>query len=173
MTGQQMGTVMYMSPEQVLDLKGVGKETDYYSLGMTFYFLLRGKTPYDIDIESTYRIQSRIIQEAIDLSEIPANWQGILSGCLTKDAGSRRLLLGMEWDQLKYVSMLAGSESTLLNNASEKSLGAATPKQLNNEKTSINTQLTGSNRGNWLFGGLFVVVLCAGLYTASALSGSN
>ena len=45
-TGAMMGTLMYMSPEQVRDSKHIDAKTDLYSLAVTFVHLLTGCAPY-------------------------------------------------------------------------------------------------------------------------------
>ena len=44
-TGTQIGTPVYMSPEQVRAEKGIDKRSDIYSLGVTLYYALNGTPP--------------------------------------------------------------------------------------------------------------------------------
>lgn len=46
-TGERIGTYYYMSPEQVTDSKNIDERSDYFAVGIIFYELLTGVTPYD------------------------------------------------------------------------------------------------------------------------------
>ena len=83
-TGQKLGTLMYMSPEQVKDSKHIYYHTDAYSLAVTFAHLLSGKKPYDSDTSSDFEISEQIVYKPLDLSEIPASWRSFLSPYLNK-----------------------------------------------------------------------------------------
>ncbi len=58
-TGQLLGTVDYLSPEQATDPRHVDPRTDIYSLGCTMYTLLTGKPVFDAE----YYVQ-RLIDHA-------------------------------------------------------------------------------------------------------------
>ena len=51
-TGTQLGTPMYMSPEQVRADKSIDYRSDIYSLGVLLHTMLQGKAPYDKNQES-------------------------------------------------------------------------------------------------------------------------
>lgn len=50
-TGAKMGTLAYMSPEQIQNPKEVDSHSDIYSLGATFYEVLSGDLPFDGETE--------------------------------------------------------------------------------------------------------------------------
>jgi|GEM_PF-434998 len=71
-TGAQLGTPTYMSPEQVKAEKNIDQRTDIYSLGVTLFFLLNGKPPYNSSTQSNFEIFNKIVYEPIpDLVKYP------------------------------------------------------------------------------------------------------
>ncbi len=90
-TGSVMGSPLFMSPEQLMGKKVFGS-TDVYSLGVTFYQLLSGNTPFDGDSIATLTYQ--IINakpKSIKLfrSDIPASTARIINKSLQKDPEKR------------------------------------------------------------------------------------
>ena len=62
-TGSQMGTLMYMSPEQIIDSKEIGISSDIYSLGVVLYYMLNGKPPYNTQTTDRLEIQNQIVKK--------------------------------------------------------------------------------------------------------------
>ena len=95
-TGAVMGTLMYMSPEQVKDSKYIDHRTDIYSLAVTFVHLLSGKAPYDIDTSGDYEVRKGIVEQPLDLSGVPATWRVFLTPYLNKEPNQRPALRHFE-----------------------------------------------------------------------------
>jgi len=64
-TGTQIGTPVFMSPEQVKSDKSIDHRSDVYSLGVMLYFLINGKAPYDSNTASQFDIFSKIVHEPL------------------------------------------------------------------------------------------------------------
>ncbi|HOD54935.1 MAG TPA: bifunctional serine/threonine-protein kinase/formylglycine-generating enzyme family protein, partial [Candidatus Cloacimonadota bacterium] len=62
-TGAKMGTLYYMSPEQVMAQKDIDHRTDIYSLGITLFEMLTGKLPFDTDTESDFMVMNQIVNQ--------------------------------------------------------------------------------------------------------------
>jgi len=88
-TGSMLGTMLYMSPEQVKDPKRIGPKSDNYSLAVSFVHLLTGKAPYDSTTNSDFDIQLQIVSKNLDLSKVPDNWRNFLLPYLEKDPDKR------------------------------------------------------------------------------------
>ncbi len=86
---QQMGTPLYMSPEQVRGTSEVTKQTDIYSLGVVLWQMVMNKKPYDSGILSLPEMQVSILKEELPLSN--TKWDEIIKNATQKDPNKRAL----------------------------------------------------------------------------------
>jgi eukaryotic-like serine/threonine-protein kinase len=93
--GQIVGTLAYMSPEQVTgDPQGVDTRSDVYSLGVILYELLTGRLPYDVSGRKLHEAVQTIREaDPSPLSSISRNYRGdvetIVGKALEKDKTRR------------------------------------------------------------------------------------
>jgi serine/threonine-protein kinase len=90
-TGQLLGTVYYLSPEQVSGDK-VDARSDIYSLGVVGYFALSGRFPFDADLASAVLIAHVTKQPPPLLStaaHVPRPLAELVDRCLAKDPAAR------------------------------------------------------------------------------------
>lgn len=94
-TGQVMGTLDYMAPEQLGDSHLVGRTADIYSLGATMYCLLTGHAPYE---GARYRSpQQKLLAIAalpveavsVERNDIPPALSDFVTSMLDKDVAHR------------------------------------------------------------------------------------
>jgi serine/threonine-protein kinase len=106
-TGMQMGTLTYMSPEQIKSSKDVGPQTDIYSLGVVLWQMVTGKKPYDTSAISSFDMQLKIVHE--DLPYTNSIWDACIKGATYKNT------------QLRFKS-IAAFESGLPGSSSEHTI---------------------------------------------------
>ena len=90
-TGSTLGTVRYMSPEQVAG-KTVDQRSDLFSVGILLYELLTGRTPFERDNEGA--TLKAIVSDAPEplaryKSDVPEGLQRTISKLLEKDPSMR------------------------------------------------------------------------------------
>ncbi len=90
-TGQVLGTVYYLSPEQVTG-DTVDARSDIYALGVVGYFALSGRFPFNAELASAVLI-AHVNKTAAPLYEIapdtPRALTDIIDRCLAKDPNDR------------------------------------------------------------------------------------
>ena len=146
-TGAMMGTLMYMSPEQVQDSKHLDYRTDVYSLAVTFAHLLTGKAPYDTTSSNDYVIRKGIVEVPLDLSGIPDGWKGFLKPYLEKDPQKRPALRPFE-----PIELIEADEETIVSDVAV----AVSTKDAPSDGSK-------KGKGIWIVIGLCFAVLTGGL----------
>ncbi len=127
-TGTKMGTLSYMSPEQVIG-KGVDNRSDIYSLGITLYEMLAGKLPFKYDKDtSDFEMMNRIINEPLpDPREhypyIPEKYVDIVKHA-TKKKQEERIQTIEEFERL------LGAESVEVSSAYKRKTAKFSPYEL-------------------------------------------
>jgi serine/threonine-protein kinase len=90
-TGTVLGTVHYMSPEQVAG-EAVDRRSDVYSLGVVAFYALAGRFPFDSPTASAVLV-AHVTKEAPSLSNVapsvPRGLARLVDRCLAKDPDSR------------------------------------------------------------------------------------
>jgi len=84
-TGTQMGTPVYMSPEQVKGDRSIDHRSDIYSLGVTFFTMLNGKPPYDTVNTSQFEIFNQIVYQALPALSRCQEFEAFIAKAVQKD----------------------------------------------------------------------------------------
>ena len=90
-TGTKIGTILYMSPEQIRAEEPT-RQSDIYSIGITFYEMLVGKTPFDFGTE--YEIMEAHLKKnpgrvSVNLDSVPPEIDKIVAKSLDKSLQKR------------------------------------------------------------------------------------
>jgi serine/threonine-protein kinase len=86
-TGMQMGTPMYMSPEQITETKSVNAQSDIYSLGVVLWQMVTGQKPYDTKTLSNFHLQTKIVTERLGTTN--TIWDKVIQKATAKEGQNR------------------------------------------------------------------------------------
>jgi eukaryotic-like serine/threonine-protein kinase len=92
--GDVRGTLGFLAPEHVRDLRGVGPEADQYGAGATLYYLLTGEYTYDFP-EDDFQECLRIVlhEDARPISEVrpdvPQGLAAVIHRSLARESTER------------------------------------------------------------------------------------
>lgn len=87
-----LGTADYLSPEQAMDSHDVDIRTDIYSLGVTWYFLLTGKPPFD-GLPVAQKLLAHSMKQPKPITDfrrdVPAGVQAVIDKMMAKRVEDR------------------------------------------------------------------------------------
>ena len=149
-TGTQIGTVYYMSPEQVKG-KELDHRSDIYSLGVTFYELLSGVCPYR-GMTTEYEIYDNIVKEPLlpltqTMGEAYASVWSVIEKATQKEVNKRFQ------DCDEFIQDL--EKGRVLQNPKPAVKPVSKPAEIKPKK--IETKESGTNK--WLFISLILIGL--------------
>ena len=91
-TGQVLGTMLYMPPEQIISSKGSDQRADIYSLGATLFHLISGRPPLEAKSAIALLMDIRT-KEPPSLSSLvpdcPPGLDQVVARCLKKNPAER------------------------------------------------------------------------------------
>ncbi len=89
--GKLIGTLSFMSPEQLEDPEAVDSRSDIYSLGATLYFLLTGRPPYQGEfLDLVYGHRHGEIPDLMQVrDDIDMNFANVFQRMMAKSPGER------------------------------------------------------------------------------------
>ena len=153
--GQIVGTLAYMSPEQVLaDSKEVDRRSDVYSLGVILYELLSGHLPYDVSrVQLHEAIQTILEEDPTSLSSINRQYRGDVETIVGK---------ALEKDKTRRYAQAADLGSDIQRYLNDQPITARPP--------SASYQLRKFTRRHWVLvtsAAAVFLVLTAGLIVSS------
>lgn len=90
-TGSMMGTVFYMSPEQVRESKEVDGRSDQWALAVILYECVTGRCPFpgEAMIDVLTGIVAAPVPPMGDVPDLPAGFEAVLRRALAKDREDR------------------------------------------------------------------------------------
>jgi serine/threonine protein kinase len=120
-TGVQMGTPMYMSPEQITETESVTQQSDIYSLGVVLWQMVTKQKPYDTTTLSNFQLQIKIVNEA--LLKTNTIWDKFISIATAKDINKRYTTCEYWLIDINGIDTTLNSDDrTILNNSNSNEL---------------------------------------------------
>ena len=154
-TGTQMGTPIYMSPEQVKADKSIDHRSDIYSLGVTMFYAINGKPPYEIDTISQYEVFKKIVEEPLPELSTETKYASMIKRACAKDREGR-FQSCEEW--------LRELNFTNTNHKNEKNISFRKVNKENNRVDSIYNEIIKNKHNHkknkkWLVGVIALLLI--------------
>jgi len=137
-TGAVVGTIAYMSPEQIRS-EPAGPASDVFSLGCVLAFAATGRPPFSGD--SAAAVMFRIVNQPPDLTGVAeTGLAGLIAACLAKTAAERPLVPAI-------LAAFAGRSVALAPGLAPLAAPAAPPAAVSAGRDGVPTQTHAPDRG--------------------------
>jgi serine/threonine protein kinase len=154
-TGAQIGTLIYMSPEQVKGDKSIDHRSDIYSLGVTLYSMLKGKPPYNPSVSSHYEISHQIVTQPLPRLDTNSPFASFIENAVEKDRNSRYQSL---YEMMEAFENISGADSLVSDSVK--------PIQyLKSQSTAVNSSKRHNRTGTDFLIYLGAIILSFGLWS--------
>jgi serine/threonine protein kinase len=162
-TGTQIGTPIYMSPEQVKGDKSIDYRSDIYSLGVTMFYALNGNPPYNSETESQFDIFNKIVFDPLPELIGFSPYDVIIKKACQKDREQRFQSCSEFLDELysnpQSTSKYKDSKTTTttdLDNSKPENTSPSKPKNIK----------TGRKKQQWIIPVIALFILLVALFFA-------
>jgi serine/threonine protein kinase len=166
-TGMQMGTPMYMSPEQITETKSVTAQSDIYSLGVVLWQMVTGKKPYDTKTLSSFQLQTKIVTES--LSKTNTSWDRVIQQATAKECENRyQSCVVLKQDLATPItSKLEDSDTTQIdiektefaNESNQNGVPEIISNPITEKPTAIEVEPQKANSSSLIVGGFVILFL--------------
>jgi serine/threonine protein kinase len=150
-TGVQMGTPIYMSPEQITETKTVTAQSDIYSLGVVLWQMATGQKPYHNNTLSTFQLQTKIVNE--ELPKTSSIFDDIIQKATNKNPDKRYKDIQAIKDVIKPSIKNQNDEQTLIDT-----------KKIHEEVFESNNKKSYKKLLKWSAGIVLLVSICFSWY---------
>ena len=159
-TGSTVGSLYYMSPEQIKGSVDLDPRSDLYSLGVTLYEVVTGVRPFQGDSE--YTIMAAHLQQnpppPIEISpNLPSGLNEIILQALEKDPAKRFQTADAFRNALLYVCKLPQAAAPVIPPAVPQAKTALTPPKIAPPPPPA-VQAARSHRGLWIAIGAVIAI---------------
>jgi serine/threonine-protein kinase len=149
-TTQNMGTPMYMSPEQIKSTKDVTLQSDIYSLGVVLWQMVTGTKPYNTATTSTFDLQTKIVTEKLTITN--SQFDSIIEVATAKETNFRysnclEFKKNLESPSLKSnlssddKTVVLNDDKTVVSNKMEKTIYESKEEKINHNN-EINSKFS-------------------------------
>lgn len=170
-TGTRMGTVLYMSPEQVKG-QNLDRRSDIYSLGVTLFQMLTGRSPYNAQSATEYEVYNQIVNQPLPRANtfyptISGRMQAILDKATAKNP-DERFQTCIEFKKSLFGASYISPAKSFQSTQTELGKTVMSPNALRNTAPDIpvyEEEERGGRRNSWLLTTLLITLF----FTAAAL----